>query len=347
MPNSSSLAFKYRSGDPATLERDLASLREAKIYAASRGSLNDPFEGRFDRSQLDAQFNAVRAAFGLPTERIASSFEGVATAADELLAFVDRCGVFSLSYNPLNELVWAHYGGSHQGFCIGYDVNRLLAFAPMHLHRIEVNYASTSPSFRAEDLIPVDSPLAVLQKLLGAKSPPWRYEEEVRILATPPGLHDHDYRAVREIYFGLRCPEETRLTVMEVLAGRGVTYKQVTSTYPSYRLEASPIEDALASAPRYRERVAPIGEGAILPEYLKPELRRHAEYLTKAAEIVRREPYCEEITLVDFSSSKSTLEKPVIFVQYLRGPNKWMKEEFTLPEIDERYERMGLGRGDV
>jgi hypothetical protein len=348
MPEQRSIGYKYRSGEKGTLARDLASLRNSQIFAAPRASLNDPFEGRFDRTALDTQFDLTRTLLKrLKAEAVASSFDNVSTSVQELLGFVDKCGVFSLSFNPLNELTWAHYGGSHQGFCIGYDLEKLVAFEPMHLHCIEVAYENSSPSFRMEELIAGESPLALLRKLLGAKSLPWKYEQEVRILATPHGMHDHDFRAVREIYFGLRCPDETRVAVMETLAGRGVTYKQVASPYPSYILHAEVIPDTFAAAPAYLSRVAPIDDRAILPDYLKPELRQYAAYLVKAAEIVRREPYCERIQLVEFSSFKGTPEAPVIFVQYVRAPNKYVNHYLTLGQIDEQYGKLGHPCGDV
>jgi hypothetical protein len=134
---------------------------------------------------------------------------------------------------------------------------------------------------------------------------------------------------------------------MEALAGRCVTYKQVASPYPSYALHAEVIPDTFASAPTYLSRVAPIDDGAILPDYLKPELRQYAAYLFKAAEIVRREPYCERIQLAEFSSSKGTSKEPVIFVQYVRAPNKYVNHYLTLAQIDKQYEKLGLPCGDV
>jgi len=346
-PQDRRLAFKYRSGDKATFARDLQCLRESQIYAAPRISLNDPFEGRFDRSKLDVQFAGLKALFGGVKESVASSLENVSKATESLLGFVDKYGVFSLSYNPLNELIWAHYGGSHQGYCVGYDLETLMAFDPASLHCVEVAYGNSSPSLAVTEFFGEKSPNVVLSKLLGAKSLPWRYEEEVRVLAMPPGLHEHDFRAVREVYFGLRCSDETRLAVMDALAGRGVSYKQVRSPHPSYLLQAQEIPDEYATVSSYRARVAPIMEGAILPDYLKPELKQYAGYLVKAAEIVRREPYCEEIQSVEFSHSKSTPGNPVIFVQYLRGPNKWINHYLTLQQIDEQFSALGLPRNDV
>ncbi|MBX8476140.1 DUF2971 domain-containing protein [Pseudomonas cichorii] len=328
------LAFKYRSGDESTLSRDLESLRDATFYAASRNYLNDPFEGRFDRVVLDGQLARLSALGSKFIPDLMAPFDAVSLAANELLGHVDKSGVFSLSYNPLNELIWSHYGGSHKGFCIGYDLEKLLIFEPELHYFIDVVYSDSVPRIDFEELINQESPENFLQKILGIKSSPWSYEQEVRVVTTPPGRHEHDFRAVQSIYFGLRCPESTRLSVMKTLAGRCVDYQQVVSPPESYRLESVSIPDAFPSAPKYKKNLAPILDGAISPEYLKPELKKYQKYLYQAAEIVRREPYCVEVQLVDFSGAKSTPDKPVIFVQYLRAPNKWVNHYLSLSEID-------------
>lgn len=335
------LAYKYRSGDPSSLTRDLKSLSDSTFYAAERHSLNDPFEGRFDRTSIDAQFLVLKSQFSTATSGASKSFDGVSQAVNEVLEFADKSGVFSLSYNPLQELIWAHYGGSHRGFCIGYDTQKLIDFEPIVHNILDVQYSNTAPSLASSDLLLANSPMDILRKMLGAKSKPWAYEEEVRVITQPPGLHEHDYRAVKVIYFGLRCPDSTRMAVMEALAGRGVTYQQVTSPQTSYELNAIAIPDKYASAPQYRQNIAPINDFAIYTDYLKPEQMQYADYLSKAAEIVRREPYCREIQLVDFSADKSTADKPIIYVQYLRAPNKWVNHYMTLPEIDKQYAALG------
>lgn len=338
------LAYKYRSGDPSTLPRDLESLRDATFYAAERHALNDPFEGRFDRASLDAQFSLLKMITSGAAPSASKSLDDVSQAANGVLEFVDKSGVFSLSYNPLEELIWAHYGGSHRGFCIGYDTQKLVAFEPNVHHLLDVQYSNAAPNLVSSDLLFADSPVGVLRKMLGTKSKPWAYEEEVRVITQPPGVHEYDYRAVKVIYFGLRCSESTRMAVMETLAGRAVTYQQVISPQASYALKAIAIPDAYASAQKFRENLAPINDGAILPDYLKPEQKQYATYLSKAAEIVRREPYCQVIQSVDFSGSRSTASKPIIYVQYLRSPNKWVNHYLSLSEIDKEYAALGLPR---
>lgn len=341
------LAYKYRSGDPGTLTRDLESLRNATFYAAARQTLNDPFEGRFDRAHLDTQFSLLKALVFGAAPTASTSLDKVSNAADKVLEFVDKSGVFSLSYNPLQELIWAHYGGSHRGFCIGYDIQKLVEFEPNVHYSLDVQYSNAVPSLQSNDLLSTESPVGVLRKMLGVKSKPWAYEEELRVITVPPGLHEHDYRAVKVVYFGLRCPESTKVAIMETLAGRNVTYEQVTSPQSSYALKSAPITDLYASAPKFKQNLAPINEGAIYSDHLKPEQKQYVAYLHKTAEIVRREPYCQEIQLVEFSSSRSKPGKPIIFVQYLRAPKKWINHYLTLAEIDKQHAVLRLSQNDV
>lgn len=339
------LAYKYRSGDQSTLPRDLKSLVDAVFYAADRHSLNDPFEGRFDRRALNAQFTEVMRLVSSAVPNASGSLDDVSRAAEELLAFVDKSGVFSLSYNPLQELIWAHYGGSHHGFCIGYEPQKLVDFEPNVHQMLDVQYSDAAPTVGLTDMLSAGSAITILRKMLAVKSKPWSYEEEVRLITQPPGLHKHDFRAVNVIYFGLRCAESTRMAVMEALSGRGVTYQQVVSPQSSYALRSSTLPDQYGSAPRYKANCAPIGDDAISPDYLKPGQKQYAAYLSRAAEIVRREPYCQEIQLVYFSDARSTPSSPVILVQYLRAPNKWVNHYLTLPEIDKQYAALGLTNG--
>ena len=341
------LAFKYRSGDASTLERDLTSLRDATFYAANRHTLNDPFEGRFDRTPLDSQLDAIRGLVAAITPTASASLDAVSAAVNEVLEFVNKSGVFSLSYNPLQELIWAHYGGSHRGFCVGYDLGKLVEFEPSIHYFLDVQYSNAAPLLESADLIAAGSHIDVLKKMLGVKSKPWAYEEEVRVITVPPGLHEHDYRAVKVVYFGLRCADGTRSAVMEALAGRGVSYEQVISQSSSYSLHTKKLPDEYELAPKYKLTVAPVNEGAIYPDYLKPEQKQYAGYLYKAAEIVRREPYCLEVSNVDFSGSESKPGMPIIYAHYLRAPNRYVKRLFSLSDIEKQYKALGLPANDV
>jgi hypothetical protein len=134
---------------------------------------------------------------------------------------------------------------------------------------------------------------------------------------------------------------------MEALAGRGIRYKQVVSPGSSCTLQAEDLTHPFHDAASYKSAIAPIAEGAIDLDSLKPEQKVFSDYLGKAAEIVRREPYCQEIQLVNFSGSRGTRESPVIFVQYKRAENKWVNHYLTLAQIDDQYQRLHEGPGNI
>lgn len=336
------LGFKYRSGDDSTILRDISAIRDSAFYAGPRHYLNDPFEGRFDRSNLDAQIDAIKLALTSFHGSAQISFDEVSKSANDLLAFVDKCGIFSLSRNPLNELIWSHYGGSHKGFCIGYDLEKLTHLEPNHFNCIDVAYDDREPLIQSADMFNQISHHKILQKILGTKSTPWRYEEEVRVITTPPGLHKHDFLAIREVYFGLRCPDETQIAVMQALAGRSVRYKQVVSPDSSYILLAEDRPDLSDNLPSKQLYLAPVSEDAIQTANLKSELRQYIRFLGMAAEIVRRDPDCPLVETVSFSSNRGTPMDPVIYVQYQRTPSKWITRYFTLKDINEQHNMLGI-----
>lgn len=112
--------------------------------------------------------------------------------------FSRKFGVLSLTRQPLNPLMWAHYGDSHRGVVIGFDVT-LCGFNEIESNVIpfqygDIIYTSTKPHRNIE--IPDSSVLMsigshrsfgldsfdLLKKAFLYKSLEWAYEEEVRVV---------------------------------------------------------------------------------------------------------------------------------------------------------------------
>lgn len=138
--------------------------------------------------------------------------------------------VLCLTRNPLNSLMWAHYGDSHRGVVVGFDVvsmglgDKDRCVLPYQFGN--VIYTSTKPqgfyadSFNEEiysfcNYDPLF--LEALQRNYLYKSYEWAYEEEVRIVrhrrsflseVSSSEVHCVDMSfnlgSVREIYFGWR-----------------------------------------------------------------------------------------------------------------------------------------------
>ncbi|PLT25533.1 DUF2971 domain-containing protein [Pseudoalteromonas sp. MelDa3] len=97
--------YKYRGGE---FERDLESLSENYFWAPTRTSLNDPCEGFFEDQNVNSELDTIFKVFARGDSGTANALENVKIVLKELLGFVDKSGIYSLSQTPLDELLWAH-----------------------------------------------------------------------------------------------------------------------------------------------------------------------------------------------------------------------------------------------
>lgn len=324
--------YKYRGG---AFERDLASLRDNQFYAPSREKLNDPCEGMFDQKSVFEQTELLFQSISSTSN--VTAYKNLVTSLEEVFAFVDKSGIYSLSKTPLEELLWAHYSCNHTGFCIEYDLNRLSEFIDRDCHRIPVTYAASPPAICLSD---VAKPQEVITKMFGVKSRAWNYEDELRLVTSHAGIHSYDFRAVTAIYFGLRMAHHEKQKIMEVLKGRGIQFYQIIPKDNSYKFIYQKLPDAFISSERYMYKIAPVAEYAITPEYVNEKYKEYVSYLYKAAEIVRREPYCASVESADFSSTKGNPTDPVIFVQYLNLDGHYKNYFIQLEEIETAYSQL-------
>ena len=143
--------FKYRGGDDKIFKRDLASLASDTFWAAKREYLNDPSEG-FLISNIDAQIDTFIGRRALDTSQIAEPKNNLTKALTSLLEQRDKVGIFSLSQNYQDELLWAHYAYSHQGFCIEYDSERLMSSNVGDWYSFSIEYMDKPPELNIQDL---------------------------------------------------------------------------------------------------------------------------------------------------------------------------------------------------
>jgi len=176
--------------------------------------------------------------------------------------------------------------------------------------------------------------------MLGIKSKAWSYEKEIRVITSNSGKHSYDFRAVKAIYFGLRMLDEDQVKLMDQLKGREIQYHQVIMKPKSYRFSSKPVQDPYKKADKYKYSIAPIAEHAISPEYVNDKYKPYIQYLSKAAEIVRREPDCNKVEMVEFSTSKGSVSEPVIFIQYKRKENRYVNHYLSIQEIDRQFKKI-------
>jgi Protein of unknown function (DUF2971) len=297
-------AYKYRGGSSEILERDLESIANDYFWAPKVDQLNDPSEAYVDDTQVATLLKDTKNG---PLGR----------SYDELLSMRHSVGVYSLSKTPLDELMWAYYASSHTGFCIEYDLNRLILEARTAWNIIDVSYHPTPQTITFGDIADAEDEVEILDKMVGTKSLRWNHEEETRVVTATSGRNNYASEALTGIYFGCRCDLEYIDKFRQKLAGRNIIYYKMRFSSNSYKMISDELPYNADLDGEKIEYLASIDELAIPKlEHINEQYKRHYKHLKKASEIVRRDTSCNKVTLVDFSTVKIHRGKPVIYVQY-------------------------------
>lgn len=219
------ILYKYMRADAAK-----AILSGRSIGFSNPHTFNDPFE-------LTA---AYPPQVDLP---IPSFLDSVQTWAKQSI-WSENHGVLCLTRNPLNPLMWAHYGDEHRGVVLGIDVEKS-GFLDAQRCVVPAQYGNiiythTRPT---HSMLPLKGiPILVghthhypagheekLQRTFLQKPACWAYEEEVRVVkclsdrdnngTNPSGTfkeipadnktlfcYELPEESIKEIYFGMRHP---------------------------------------------------------------------------------------------------------------------------------------------
>ena len=289
--------YKYRSGTT----RDIEALMNNEFYAASIESLNDVHEGKIIINNHEIKL------FDLLAKNNASFFDiSIEKSLKNLMQIYENSGVYSLSKDYKNELLWAYYADSHKGFCIEYDFNILKQYPCNEDNFFDVKYSKNVPIINLGSIFDI----SILKKSLVTKSLSWKHEDEIRILTPFQGMFTYFTRAVKSIYFGYRTDKNTIESIMGKLKGRGIKYYQMTHKKDLYELEKEYKQDVFKDESIYKNKV-----NKFVP-YLLEDEKPYEDLIKKAIVIVEQEPLCEKVIDANISSSKGTKDNPVFFISY-------------------------------
>jgi hypothetical protein len=133
-------------------------------------------------------------------------------------------GIFSLSEDCCNELMWAHYGANHQGIAFGFNTSGDCKLANSR-YCLPVNYASKKPIFKAGfknevQIMMPNSGIPNIQRVsfeddtfrstISTKTPAWEYEKEWRYIEENAGLFDFP-GTLSQVFFGLRMSQKRKI----------------------------------------------------------------------------------------------------------------------------------------
>ena len=250
------IAYKYRSGRGTKddngkdiFERDIELLSHDTIYIPTIEQLNDPAEALFDDSLFNLQMKLFKpfASCG--------SMERVKEALRDLYNKVRSSGIYSLSKEPANELMWAYYASGHCGYAIVFDTEVLSqSFKDVkydNMYEIDVEYSTRLPQFDITKM-KGQSIEDTLKCFVGNKSQVWKHEGEHRLVFDKGGRKlKIDYRAIKGFVFGSRMAEEDIDFIMKTFSGRDLEYSKIELRDISYELSLKILKDRYPSDEKY------------------------------------------------------------------------------------------------
>ena len=194
------IAYKYRSGRGTKdddgkdiFERDIELLSQDTIYIPTIEQLNDPAEALFDDSLFNRQMKLFKPFAS------SGSMDRVKDSVRDLYNKVRSSGIYSLSTEPANELMWAYYASGHCGYAIIFDtevLSRLFREVKYdNMYEIDVVYSTKLPQF---DITKISRQKIedTLKCFVGNKSKAWKHEAEHRLVLDKGGRKlKIDYRA--------------------------------------------------------------------------------------------------------------------------------------------------------
>lgn len=301
-----------------SMKQVVEPISESYYYLPTREKLNDPNEGIF-QNQIQAGITAFLqgvVGIGERTEIAASIYD----LARKINQSTDNSGVFSLSKNVTDELMWAHYGASHCGLAIEYNLNLLTRFCSrQHLHCFGVEYIEEPPNLDMQHL--QGHAGEAVRSMLGHKSPRWSYEEEFRIvLENMHGPLPHDYRAIKSITFGLKVPDQTRKIVFEATKHKVPEYYEIRKIPETYLLKRWLIEDFPGESPT--------GEpsGIDWSAHFQNLNGNEKEQITNQAQReIENDPHFKELLLAEKSSTQPSKAVLQYQAKHHLGLEPWSK----------------------
>lgn len=234
------LLYKYRSLDKASTEFTLKIISAQEAYFSKPDSFNDPFEFR-PRLSLEAtkaefaayldglyqrkfpwlnrqQRKASVAAVLKDKSRNHQSAEAAEVLSAGLANISRRCGVYCLSADPANILMWSHYADCHRGICLGFDGANT---NPFFGRAQQVSYQESYPVAN----IIKDHPSTYQDKVILSKAAFWAYEREWRIVEHErgSGIYRFDKNDLKQVIFGVKTSSKDIETVLQLLNEKGMT----------------------------------------------------------------------------------------------------------------------------
>lgn len=240
--------------------------------------------------------------------------------------------------------MWAHYADSHKGFCIEYDIPKLITYYQHPFSSvIEVKYSNNVPKIKPSLLSKKDI-LNVLQNINGRKSKAWEYEQEVRVIYDSAERIEIPSSAIKSIILGKKSTKENQERILKIAQIKGFSVFKSELVNKSYLIDKVPLY--LTDGIRKRNNKI-IPSNISYFNWSKFDKKEVSKLLWAATEKVAREDWVKSVDTVFYKRTdddrdlvwiNATPKKgitPVKQISYNRIElNQWVEKEPPKEEID-------------
>lgn len=222
-----------------------ANICNGEIVFNDPGNYNDPMDSRWFLDYEKIVRERYRDA-GLEWDEAeaGSLVRSTIPLYEEDLSYLRHLFRIScFSESPCSNLMWGHYGGRHHGFCLEYDVGKLIS--KFHLILPVIYTERPFQSWRLIDKRDIDDPLAEITPCL-YKSSDWSYEREWRTFLPSEGegtLIVPAQDCISGIFFGLKGYFDKRNEIENWARSNNVTVYQMERSYCSYDFVYDRVDD--------------------------------------------------------------------------------------------------------
>ncbi|PIN28455.1 DUF2971 domain-containing protein [Prevotella intermedia] len=239
-------AYKFRTCNKYFFQ----SLINESIGLTSPGYFNDPFDSPIrELLNNDEDFSQyIRQAYneGLKVSCFSSNIKLPREETHTHQVINNKEKLKGALPEYLNELMWAHYADSHKGVCIKYHFPN--SFTKFVDNSDGVTCFFNDVTYSDSDISQYSNKDSINMKdAFFLKGKQWEYENELRLLYFDVNGRE-GYKVIKAencieaVYFGLRCSEEDKTTIMNILKDKKLITidfreKQTESPIKFYQME--------------------------------------------------------------------------------------------------------------
>ena len=167
---------------------------------------------------------------GIPIER-----SSIDTAKEQAL----ELGIFCLTEENNNILMWSHYAAQHQGFCIEFERSKENDLNDDSCIPVIYPDSDDVPKTNTNDL----ETKKAFAEIATTKSKLWKYEAEWRMISKKKGGKHYPLPGkLTAIIYGLRMNSTQRNTIKNIL-GNTINYYEAVKSEDKFSLTVLPFSD--------------------------------------------------------------------------------------------------------